>query len=258
MNSDQKTDSIRIDILDGGVAVVTLHNPPANAMDAEILTKFCDCLDSASANSDVRALVVAAEGKAFCAGMDLKAVVDYDRAQQQATVNGLNRMVQTVYGFRTPTVVAITGHAIAGGLILAMSCDARIGPEGVGLYGLAEVKVSIPFPMAAAEVVRAELSPSAVRNAAMFGTNMSAEEAFTSGVFDELQPLDQVQSRAVERARELAELPPNAFLTIKQQVRGPALARMARGIADKSDPALENWITEETRTAALALLGGKK
>jgi enoyl-CoA hydratase len=257
MKPEKKSDCIDVEILSGGVAVITLNRPPANALDTELLTQFCDHLDALSADAGVRALVIAGSGKAFCAGVDLKSVVAYDRAQQQAMVNGLNRMVHTVYGFCTPTVAAVNGHAIAGGMVLALCCDTRIGPEEVGLYGLAEVRVAIPFPFAAAEVVRAELSPGDARNIALFGTNMGPNEALSRGVFDALQPADQVKPSAIARAQALAKLPPNGFLTIKQQVRGPALERIAKVIADKSDPLLDNWITDESRVAAAAILAGR-
>lgn len=254
MSSD---DRVGLEILDGGIAVVTLRNPPANAMDPEFLGLLCGRLDELAGDGDVKAMVITAEGKAFCAGVDLKAVIEYSRAEQQAMVNGINRMVQTVYGFRAPVVAAVNGHAIAGGVVLALCCDYRIGPVDTGLYGLAEVRAAVPFPYAATEVVRAELAPTAARNIVLFGANMGSDQALAYGIFDELQPLDQVRARGIERARELAALPPGAFNIIKRQLRGPVLDRMAKVIADGSDPALESWITDETQTAARAILGGR-
>jgi enoyl-CoA hydratase len=258
MGTDQPTDPVGVEIIEGGIAVLTLDKPPANAMDPAFLSALCDRLDELAADQSVRALVLTGAGKVFCAGVDLKSVVDYDHAQQQAMVNGLNRMVHTIYGFRVPTVAAVNGHAIAGGLVLTLCCDARIGPEDTGLFGLAEVRAGVPFPYAPTEVVRAELSPGDARYIALFGGNMKPDEALRRGVFDELQPQDQVTSRAIERARELTKLPPQTFQTIKQQVRGPVLDRMAKVIADKSDPTLKKWLTDETRAAARVILEGGK
>jgi len=238
MNTSPADDHVGVEVLEGGVAVVTLRKPPANTMDPEFLAQFCDRLDELAANGEVKALVITAEGKAFCAGVDLKAVIGYDRAEQQAMVNGINRMVQAVYGCRAPTVAAVTGHAIAGGVILTLCCDYRVGPEDKGLYGLAEVRAAVPFPFAAAEVARAELSPAAARKVILFAGNMAPVEALANGIFDELVPLDQVRERAVEHARALAALPSGAFNTIKRQLRGPTLERIDKAIADGSDPAL--------------------
>ncbi len=254
MNTSAPDEHVGVEILDDGIAVVTLKKPPANTMDPDFLALFCDRLDELAADKGATAVVLTAEGKAFCAGVDLKAVIEYGRPEQQAMVNGLNRMVQTVYGFRAPVVAAVTGHAIAGGVILTLCCDYRVGPEDIGLYGLAEVRAAVPFPFAAAEVARVELAPNAARKVILFAGNMGPGEALTNGIFDELQPLDRVRSRAIEHARELAALPPGAYNTIKHQLRGPVLDRMAQVIADGSDPALEHWITDETQTAARALL----
>ena len=257
MTEKSDTGAIGIEVLDDGIGIVVLQKPPANTMDPEFLEQFCDHMDALAADSNVRAVVITAAGKAFCAGVDLKEVIGYDRDRQRAMVNGINRMVRTVYGFRAPVVAGVNGHAIAGGVILALCCDHRVGPEAAGLYGLAEARAAVPFPFAAIEVARAELPPSAARKVILFAGNMAPDEALDLGIFDELRPLVEVRERAIEQARTMAALPPDAFNTIKRQLRGPALERIAKVIDDQSDPALDNWITDETRAAAEAILGGR-
>jgi enoyl-CoA hydratase len=71
-------------------------------------------------------------------------------------VDGINRMVLATYGMSCPVIAAVTGHAIAGGLVLALCADLRIASLE-GRYGLTEVKVGVPYPQAAIGVVRGEL-----------------------------------------------------------------------------------------------------
>ncbi len=254
MNTDPSHEHVGVEVLDGGIAVVTLKKPPANAVDVDFVVQMGDRVEEVAGKEDVKALVLTAEGKAFCAGVDLKAVVEYGRADQQTMVSGINRTLSLLYGFPVPTVAAVTGHAIAGGLVIALSCDYRIGPEGIGLFGLPEVKAAVPFPFAGIEVARAELSPRATRTLVLFGDNVGPDEALANGIFDELVAPDQVRARGIARARELAAFPPDAYNTIKRKLRGPVIDRMAKVIADGSDPALKRLITAEPQTAARALL----
>src|SRR5437588_3712 len=84
----------------------------------------------------------------FSAGADLKAVPGYGPEQQRAMITGINRMALGVYDLPCPVVGAITGHAIAGGLVLALCTDVRVA-SSEGRYGLTEVKVGVPYPQGA-------------------------------------------------------------------------------------------------------------
>jgi enoyl-CoA hydratase len=138
-----------------GVAVLTVDRPPANAMDLALLGDVVEAVERLAA--DVPAAVVLAGRQGFfSAGADLKAVPGYGPAEQRAMVEAINRMALGAYGLPCPVVCAITGHAIAGGMVLALCGDHRVASTE-GRYGLTEVKVGVPYPQAAIGVVRAEL-----------------------------------------------------------------------------------------------------
>ena len=102
----------------------------------------------------------------FSAGADLKLMPTLDAAGQRRMVEGINRMAGGWYGFPRPVVAAVNGHAIAGGMVLALCADHRVGSTE-GRYGLTEVAVAVPYPVAAAAVVRAELPHAAARRAVL-------------------------------------------------------------------------------------------
>src|SRR5437899_7149018 len=97
-----------------GVAVVTLAHPPVNALDAALLEELADLFETLGADTAVRAAVIAAEGPAFSAGLDLKAVPKLDRPGQRWLVDALNAGFGTLYAWPKPLVAAVNGHAIAG------------------------------------------------------------------------------------------------------------------------------------------------
>ena len=143
-----------------GVAVLTLDRPPANAMDVGLLEEMVEALDLI-AKDPPRALVVAGRPGFFSAGADLKAVPDTSAGEQRRSIDGINGMALSVYSLPCPVVGAITGHAIAGGFVLAL-CPTSGSRRAKGRYGLTEVKVGVPYPVAAMGVVKARCRPALV------------------------------------------------------------------------------------------------
>jgi enoyl-CoA hydratase len=218
----------------GAVSVLRIDRPPANAMNVELLDELGDAFEQVAQNPP-RALVVTGRDGFFSAGADLKAIPDHGPREQRAMVNGINRMAIAAYGLSCPAVAAVTGHAIAGGMVLALCFDIRIASDA-GRYGLTEVRVGVPYPQAAIGVTRAELAPHAARRLALGSTLTDAAECLQLGVFDEIHAADQVIPRAIEVAEELAAMPGDVYTRTKLDLRRAALAAMRDGA--QRDPLL--------------------
>jgi enoyl-CoA hydratase/carnithine racemase len=171
-------------------------------------------------------------------------------------VDGINQLFLSWYSFPRPVVCAVNGHAIAGGLILALCGDHRVGC-GVGKLGLTELRAGIPYPAAALAIVRAELAAPAVRELAL-GAELveSGPAAVELGLLDELVSPDALLERAVEVAEELAALPRTAYARVKDQLRGATVAELRRVV--QRDPMLGEWIGEETAAASAGILESEK
>jgi enoyl-CoA hydratase len=236
------------------IAILRLNRPPVNAVNVELLRATDVALGEVAGHDDLAALILTGAGKAFCAGLDLKDVPSYTRAGQREMVLGINRIVTRLYGLPIPTVAAVTGHAIAGGLVIALACDYRVGTSAPCQIGLTEARAGIPFPEAAMAVVRAELGPVVARRRALVAVNGSSQEALAGGMLDELQAPERVVPRALEVARDLASIPRLAYGQIKRQLRAETLARIEAGVAAGTDPLLETWLSADTEEAAGSLL----
>ncbi|HEX6389479.1 MAG TPA: enoyl-CoA hydratase/isomerase family protein [Solirubrobacteraceae bacterium] len=221
-----------------GVAVLGADRPPANAMDVTLLEDLVAAVEALAAEPP-DALVLAGRPGFFSAGADLKLVPTYDAERQRAMVHGINRMALGVYGLPCPVVGAITGHAIAGGLVLALCTDLRVA-SSEGRYGLTEIKVGVPYPQAAIGVVKAELAPPAARLLAFGNALHDAQTCLRLGVFDEVVAPDAVIPRAQELARELAAMPREVYARTKSDMRG-ALVEQLRAAA-AADPLLARWV----------------
>jgi enoyl-CoA hydratase len=249
----KKKSTVRIERTEG-VAILWLDKPPVNAIDLELVLETEEALSRLQNEDSTRALVITGTGPCFSAGLDLKVLPHYSPGKQRKMVEALNRTVARLYAFPMPTVAAVNGHAIAGGFILAISCDYRIGTRSSCQIGLTETRVGIPFPFSTMEALKAELSPPVARRITMVGRNMGPEDALRYGVLDELEPAEQVLPRAREVALELGSLPREGYTEIKRQLRAEPLARMKDSLRTGSDPLLDSWITEEAKGASSDLL----
>lgn len=238
-----------------GIAVVSMQRPPANAIDIALLTQLAATLRELEQRSDVAAMVLTGAGKAFSAGLDLKLVPTYDRAQQNELLRILNQALYQLYAMPIPTVAAVNGHAIAGGLVLALACDMRVAIDAGALLGLTEVRAGVPFPVAAMAIVQAELSPATARELVLGGKNHESRRALALGIVDELQSAQQVVARSKAVARELAAAPRESYGRIKRQLRHAAIIEIERA-QGTADPLHGNWIGQETAAAAARVLRG--
>ena len=238
---------------DGDVAVLHVDRPPVNALDLSLLAEGAAMLEELRAEPPA-AVVIAGRQGCFCAGVDLKLVPTLDAEGQRELVDGINRLFGGWYSFERPLVAAVTGHAVAGGFILALCGDVRVAAT-VGRHGLTEVRAGLPYPAAAIAVVRAELSKAAARQLVLGGELIDSQRAFELGAFDEVVSAAMVIPRAVERARKLAEIPPTAYAAVKRQLRGAAYGEIEAALRGE-DPVAGGWASEETASAIEDVLGG--
>ena len=223
---------------DAGVVILTADRPPANAMDVTLLRDLLAAIEQVASDLP-RALVMAGRPGFFSAGADLKLVPGYGPEEQRQMVASINAMALGVYELPCPVIGAITGHAIAGGLVLALCTDIRIA-SSTGRYGLTEVKVGVPYPQAAIGVVAAELAPHAARVLALGNELIDATECLRLGVFDEVLEPDEVLPRALELATSVAAFPPDVYARTKRDLRGATAERLRAAAAQ--DPLLARWV----------------
>ena len=229
-----------------GIALVRIDRPPANAMDLELLEAGAATAERLRADRPAAVVVTGREG-CFSAGLDLKLAPTLDANGQRRVVAGINDLFAAWYALPLPVVAAVNGHAIAGGLILALCADYRVA-GAAGKFGLTELRAGVPYPAVAIAVVRAELEPRAARRLVLGAELGDAEAMHELGVFDEIAA-DPV-ARALDVARRLADLPGGAYGTVKAQLRADVLERARAG----PDPTAGGWIGDEARAAAAAVL----
>src|SRR4051812_13310342 len=202
---------------EGAVTIVTMMRPPANAFDPELARDLIEALSSLEVELP-RAVVLTGSSGFFSGGADLRVVPALRPEEQADMARWMNRVFAGWHTFPRPVVCGVSGHAVAGGLVLALCGDYRVVSTS-GRFGLTEVKVGIPFPWAAMTVVTTELPAPTVRRLVLRGELFDSSAARDLALFDEVVSDGDVVDRAVEVARELAELPPVTYGLVKQRLR---------------------------------------
>jgi len=224
----------------GKTAVVRFDRPPANAIDLTAVEEIADCFAALEADPPAGGVVITGTGGVFSAGVDFKAAPAYSAEDKRRMIAGINTTVARLYALPTATVAAVNGHAMGGGLVLAVACDFRLFTDGKSKLGLTEVAVGIPYPACPMAVLKAELPMPLCRDLTLSGRVFGPGEAQAMGIADALCPPDALLERAVEMAARMAAQP--SYVTVKRQLRGAAAAAMRRIVEQGTDPMLEHWM----------------
>ncbi|WP_436497633.1 enoyl-CoA hydratase/isomerase family protein [Actinokineospora sp. HUAS TT18] len=217
----------------GDLAVVRLDHGKVNALDLEL----CDAISRTVSSLEADAIVLAAAGSVFSAGVDLRRVADGGADYVAAFLPALSKAFLAVFDCPRPVVAAVGGPAIAGGAVLVAAADHRV--MSGGRIGLTELLVGVPFPVAALEIVRHATGRHAAR---LVNTGVVVEpaEALRVGLVDEVVTADELLPTALERATELAKVPQAAFALTKEQLHRPVRTRVeaSRAVDDPRVTAL--------------------
>jgi enoyl-CoA hydratase len=232
----------------GGVRVLTLDRPPANAIDETLLADLEAALDAARDDPTVRALVLAGAGAFFSGGFDLAA--PRRDAEAAATLRRRYRDAHVaLLAFPKPTLGMLAGHAVAGGLVLLLACDYRLGAEGGYKVGLNEVAIGASFPRAALEIVRLRL-PAARASELLLGAALyPASQAVRLGVVDELLAPETLADTVLRRAARMGAFPREAYAHTKAMLVEGAIARIMAEPPDADARGAAVWSTAESRAA---------
>ncbi len=244
--------TVREDDRPGGVRLLTLDRPPANAEDVALLTDLSAALDRA-ADPAVRAVVLTGKGKFFCGGIDLATA--QNPANNPAAAGTLFRDVHVkLLTLPKPTIGMLNGHAIAGGLVLLLACEYRLGLEGEYKIGLNEVAIGASFPKVAFEIVRLRLSNQRASELLLGAALYPASQALRLGVVDELFPADKFEDTVLRRAARMGAYPREAYVHTKLALVHDAVERTLAETDEQRTAQGAIWESPESRAARDAQL----
>jgi enoyl-CoA hydratase len=236
-----------------GITTLRLAHGKASALDLELVEGLARGVAEAVA-SETRAVVLTGSGSIFSAGVDLFRLVEGGAEYTDKFLPALSRMLLDLFTMPKPLVVAVNGHAIAGGCIIAACGDYRLMASGSGRIGVPELLVGVPFPPAVIEVLRFALPPQSLQMLLYTGRTLIVDEAKAHGLIDEIVAAETLLQRAEEVARQFASLPTAAFQLAKRQLRDKAATRAKRYESKFDDEVKELWASPATHDGIRAYL----
>lgn len=220
-------------VLDGSTAVVTLDDGKANALSGAAIGALLSAI--ARAEQEAKALVLAGRPQRFCAGFDLKTMMGGADAATGLLRHGTELFLK-LYGTPLPLVIACTGHAMAGGALVLLTGDLRVGAAGPFRIGLNEVSIGMPLPVLGIELARDRLAAAELPRATLTAHVYDPEGAARAGFLDEVVGADEVLPRAKAEAARLGALSRAAYGATKARLRGQTLAHIRESLdADLAD-----------------------
>jgi len=195
-----------------GTALVSLDRGATHAIDHRTIDELLSLLETLSADSSVRSLVLGSvNDKFFSIGFDIPRLLELEPEEMGRFFHDFNSLCLALYTFPKPAVAAITGHAIAGGCILALCCDERYIAEGRKLMGVNELRLGVPVPFLAQQVLAMVCGEATARRVVDGGDLYEADRLLELGIVDRVAPLPEVRPLARARSGELGALPPLGF-----------------------------------------------
>ena len=224
------------------VATVVLNRPDVrNAFNDEVIAELSQAFVQLGESPEVRAIVLMAEGPAFCAGADLnwmRRMADYTRDENIADAGKLAEMLRVIYECPKPTIARVQGDVYAGGMGLVAACDMAVAVDTAG-FCLSEVKLGLIPATISPYVIRA-MGARAAHRYFLTAERFGAAEALRIGFVHEVVAADQLDAKVDELLKALTTASPNAVRVCKKLVMDVAereinaglIAATVQGIAD--------------------------
>jgi len=247
--------------LSQGAAVIWLNRPDVrNAMTIELIGELTDAVSTASEDPDVRAIVLAGTGKAFCAGADLnwmKAASTYGPAENEADSIKLANLLRTIAESPKPTVARVHGPAFAGGLGLVCACDIAVA-SFEAKFCLTEVRIGLIPAMISPYVIRA-MGPRGASRYFLTAEVFDAAEAYRLGVIQELAPPEELDAAVNRILGTLVLAGPGAMADTKRLIHDITGRTVDDALArDTAQRIAQSRASEEGREGIASFLEKRK
>ena len=234
------------------VATITLNRPHRlNAINPELLCDFQTALDSANCDPDVRTIVLCGEGRAFCAGDDLKEFDQQsgDEAMTRAYIEQIQDITRGLCLNDKMVVGAIHGWAVGGGLEWTINCDFVVMAESCQFF-FPEISLGVFVTGAVTRLLVDQIGLQRARHMILFGERYSARDSGRLGFDWHIVPDDEVVEEATELARRISELPPAPVGNLKRALRSSPSGALEAAMAIETQATLEGFLDPESAERA--------
>lgn len=212
-----------------GVGTILLNRPPMNALNRQVQTELAAAAEEASMRDDIKAVVIYGGPKVLAAGADIKEMIDMSHADMLKVAGRLQRALGAISEIPKPTVAAITGYALGGGLEVALGADRRIAGDNAKL-GVPEVLLGVIPGGGGTQRLARLIGPSRAKDLVFTGRFVGAEEALQIGLVDQVVAPDDVYNEALKWAGQFAGAASVALAAAKTAIDAGSEVDLASGL----------------------------
>ena len=246
---------------DAGIATITLNRPEVrNAFNDEVIAEMTAAFRDLGARDDVRCIVLAGNGPAFCAGADLnwmKRMAGYSHAENLADAAALAEMLRLIYRGPKPTIARVQGDVYAGGTGLVAACDIAVSVDSAQ-YCLSEVKLGLIPATISPYVIRA-MGARAAHRYFLTAERFSAAQALRIGFVHEVVPAADLDDKVAQLAQALVQAGPAAVQACKRLVHDVAQQEITPALVDATVQGIANIrVSAEGREGVQSFLQKRK
>ncbi len=221
-------DFVRIEV-DGAVATIRLDRPKMNALCVQLQAELASAAAVVSARTDIRAVILYGGPKIFAAGADIKEMADMSAGQMAAQAVRLQDSFTTLARIPKPTIAAVTGYALGGGLELALTADFRVLGDSARV-GQPEILLGIIPGAGGTQRLARLIGPAKAKELIYSGRHVRADEALALGIADRVVAADDVYEEAKRWAAEYAEGPAVALAAAKTAIDDGLAVGLSEGL----------------------------
>lgn len=228
-------------------SILSFDRGKSNPMNLQMFEEMVAVLKELKEDDTVKGLIITGKENFFSSGLDLPEIMGYDKEKTRLFWQTFMDMIAALVSFPKPLISAITGHAPAGGCIVAVACDYRIMAGGNFKIGLNEVPVGIVVPRHIFELYAFWVGRHRAYQFLMEGRLMNPQQASDAGLVDVVVPAEQVLETAERKMTQYLKFDQNTWSKTKLNLRRDLIATVSEYESDLIDKVIEHWFEPHTQ-----------
>lgn len=240
----------------GDITIITLNNPPVNAVCTELLEELEEKLDSLK-ESKSRAIIITGEGKSFVAGADISEMKDMSPVEAEEFSRKGHRVFTKIENFPKPIIAAINGFTLGGGLEIAMSCDILIASEKAK-FGQPEVGLGLIPGFGGTQRLTRIVGPKKAKELIFTAEKISADQAYEINLINKVVKPDDLMEECEKTANAISKNAPLAVKHAKKAINEGSDIKIEEGLKIETEEFRECFKTEDVKEGLNAFMNKKE
>jgi 3,2-trans-enoyl-CoA isomerase len=232
---------------ENSISTVTMSKGKVTAINEAFVDELGAVFNELAADADTKAVILTGDGKFFSFGFDIPELLNYSKNDFASYLKKFCAMYTQMFLFPKPVIAAINGHAMAGGCVLALTCDYRVMVTGKAKTALNELNIGAAIFAGCVGMLKAAVGTRNAEKVLLTGAMYTAEDAQRIGLVDSVASEETLMAEAKKIAVEFSQKNPDAFKTMKNLLRRPVADCFGQREEDSIRDFIEIWYSEATR-----------